>query len=414
MSKSIKIALIAVVIAAGGALTYAYRDSIEIRVRYVLDLGPANSTSGDDGVKPAAMQVPKVPVAEVVTRNVAPSSLFTGHLEASKTTELRARVGGVIDAVSVPEGGLVQEGQLLFEIYPRPFQVALDATQSQLQQATVLLAQAESDYRRAEALAPKGTVSRKTYDDAQAAVRERQAQVDIARAAVAAADLDLSYTQVTAPISGRVDRTLLTEGNLVTGGNGGAATLLTTIVSNDPLHVYFDIDEVTYLKFIDSARASDPGAAVKPLPVKLGLMTDVTLPHAGELDFIGNRIDRSSGTIRARATLRNTGGQLTPGLFARVELTTADVAETVLVDDQAIGVDQGRRFTLVLGSENKAEYRSVEIGPMIDGLRVVSGVNPGEKIIVKGLVRPGMEVDPIIVPMMPSDRKEGDRLEARR
>ena len=359
------------------------------------------------------MPVPNVPVAEVVTRKVALSVEFTGHLEATKVIELRPRVGGAIDAVSVPEGGLVRPGQLLFQIDPRPFQVALDAAKGQLQQAAVLLDQAEINFKRVESLAPKGTVSRKTFDDAQAERRQRQAQVEIAKAAVVAAELDLSFTRVTAPIGGRVDRVLVSEGNLVAGGNAGAATLLTTIVSTDPLYAYFDIDEATYLELVVRARAIESGKVSGKMLVQVGLMTDAGFPHAGEFDFLGNRVDRSTGTIRARAIVKNPDGRLAPGLFARVNLVTAEPVQTVLIDDQAIGIDQGRRYVLVLGTEDKAEYRPVELGPMIDGLRVVSaGLNTGEKIIVKGLVRPGMRVAPQMISMLPDQAAVGDRAAA--
>lgn len=346
-----------------------------------------------------------MPVAEVITREVAPSAEFTGHLEATKIVELRPRVGGAIDAVSVPEGGVVRPGELLFQIDPRPFEVVLDAARAQLQQANVLFDQAELDFRRIEALVSNGTVSRKSFDDAQAVRRQRRAQVEIAKVAVTAAELDRSFTRVTAPIGGRVDRVLVTAGNLVAGGDSGAATLLTTIVATDTLYVYFDIDEATYLGFVAIARTSETGK----LPVQVGLMTDAGFPHSGELDFLGNRVDRSTGTIRARAVVKNPDGRLTPGLFARVKLVTAEPAQTILVDDQAIGIDQGRRYVLVLGAENKAEYRPVEIGPMIDGLRVVSaGLNPADKIIVKGLVRPGMQVNPKMIAMLPGDGANGD------
>ncbi|MFD2227876.1 efflux RND transporter periplasmic adaptor subunit [Microvirga arabica] len=359
------------------------------------------------------MPAPRVPVAEVITRKVAPSVEFTGHIETTKAIELRPRVGGAIDAVSVPEGGLVRPDEVLFQIDARPFEIALDAAKAQLQQARVLLDQAEIDLKRAETLAPNGTVSGKALNDAQAAHRQRQAQVEIAKAAVAAAELDLSFTRVTAPIGGRVDRVLVSEGNLVSGGNAGAATLLTTIVSTDPLYVYFDIDEATYLEFVERARAIESGKASGKLLVQVGLMTDAGFPHAGKFDFLGNRVDRSTGTIRARAVVKNPDGRLTPGLFARVNLVTAEPAQTVLIDEQAIGIDQGRRYVLALGPQNKAEYRPVELGPMIDGLRVVSGgLKAGEKIIIKGLVRPGMEVDPQMVTMSPGRSAGNDRAAA--
>jgi gold/copper resistance efflux system membrane fusion protein len=400
MSKRAATLFLAGAVIAGGALGTVYRDEAGPYAKSLLALISSTAVPRA-AAQSSQMPAPRVPVAEVVTRKVAPSVVFTGHFEAVRTVELRPRVGGAIDDVSVPEGGLVRPGELLFQIDPRPFKVALDAAKAELQQAQVLLDQAEINFRRAETLAPKGAVSRKTFDDAQAARRQRQAQVEIANAAVAAAELELSFTRVTAPIAGRVDRVLVTEGNLVSGGNAGVATLLTTIVSTDPLYVYFDIDEATYLGFATHARASVAGSVAGRLPVQVGLMTDSGFPYSGELDFLGNRVDRGTGTIRARAIVRNADGSLAPGLFARVKLVTAEPAQTVLIDDQAIGIDQGRRYVLALGTGNKAEYRPVELGPMIDGLRVVSGgLKPGEKIIVKGLVRPGMQVNPQIVSMI--------------
>ncbi|WP_216331377.1 efflux RND transporter periplasmic adaptor subunit [Rhizobium sp. X9] len=367
MSNKAATLFLAGAVIAGGTLATVYRDEIGPYAKSVLAL--ASSTAASEAVaQPAQMPVPQVPVAEVITRKVAPSVEFTGHLEAAK---------------------------------------------AQLQQANVLHDQAEIDFGRTEALTSKGNAPRKAFDDAQAMRRQRQAQVDIAKVAVSAAELDLSFTRVTAPIAGRVDRVLITEGNLVTGGNAGAATLLTTIVATDPLYVYFDIDEATYLGFVANARAPETGTVAGKLPVHLGLMTDTGFPHTGELDFLGNRVDRSTGTIRARAIVKNPDGRLTPGLFARVKLVTAEPAQTVLIDDQAIGIDQGRRYVLALGADNKAEYRPVEIGPMIDGLRVVAaGLKPADKIIVKGLVRPGMQVVPQMISMLPGDAENGDQAAA--
>lgn len=413
MSKKAAILFLAGVAVTGGTFAFVYSDEAGSYANRLFGL--ASSASAPEAVAAGAggTPTPQVPVAEVITREVAPSVEFTGHLEAAKAIDLRPRVGGAIDVVSVPEGGLVRKGQLLFQIDPRPFQVALDAAKAQLAQASVLLDHADIGFGRAESLAPNGIVSRKTYDDAQATRRQRQAQVEIAKAAVAAADLDLSFTRVTAPIGGRVDRVLVTEGNLVAGGNAGAATLLTTIVSTDLVYVYFDIDEATFLDFVARARPDKSENATQKLPVQVGLMTDSGFPHKGVLDFLGNRVDRGTGTIRARAVVRNPDGRLAPGLFARVNLVTAEPASTVLIDDQAIGIDQGRRYVLALGPENKAEYRAVELGPMIDGLRVVStGLKPREKIIIKGLVRPGMQVDPQMISMLPSNAVSRDRAAA--
>lgn len=412
--------LLASVVIAGGAFALIYRDEAGSYASRILALVSSNAAFGAAAGSAGAMPAPQVPVAEVVTREVAPSAKFTGYLAASKTVELRSRVGGAVDSVSVPEGGLVREGQLLFQIDPRPFQVALETAEAQLQQATALLDQAETDFKRAETLAPNGTVSRKTYDDALAARRQRLAQVQAAKAAVAAAQLDLSFTSVRAPIAGRVDRVLITEGNLIAAGVAGTATLLTTIVSTDPLYVYFDIDEATYLDFVARARPDGSGNATVKLPVQVGRMTDTGFPLTGVLDFLGNRVDRGTGTIRARAVLANPDGRLTPGLFARVKLATSAPRETVLIDDQAVGTDQGRRYVLVLGAGDKVEYRPVELGPINDGLRVVaSGLNPGETIIIKGLVRPGMQVTPNRIAMTPGQRSatgvaNRDTQEARR
>lgn len=344
---------------------------------------------------------PSVPVAEVVTRVIAPSAEFTGFLAAPRTVELRSRVGGAVDAVSVPEGSLVRQGQPLFQIDPRPFQVALDTALAQLRQARALADQAQTDFERAERLVSTGAVSRKVHDEATSTRRARLAQVQVAKAAVAAARLDLSYARITAPIAGRVDRVMVTEGNLVSGGTAGGATLLTTIVSIDPMHVYFDVDEATYLNAVRRARPDAREASA--LPVDVGLVTDKGFPYRGRLDFVGNQMDRGTGTIRVRAVIPNPDGLLAPGLFARARLATGEPRETVLVNEQAVGTDQGKNYVLVVGGDNVAGYRPVELGRMVDGLRVIqSGLRAGDRIIIKGLVRPGMAVTPRLAPMEPA------------
>lgn len=381
MRRKFKIAVMAGVIAAAGAAAFAARD-----------------VSGETPAA-AAPAGPQVPVAEVIERIITPSTEFTGFLAAPETVELRSRVGGTVEAVSVPEGSMVRKGQMLFQIDPRPFQVALDTATAQLRQAEVLATQAKADLDRAQRLVSTGAVSRKTYDDAVSARSARLAQVQVAKAAVAAARLDLSYAHITAPISGRIDRVLVTAGNLVSGGGAGGATLLTTIVSIDPVHVYFDIDEATYLTAVRQARPDAAGG--KPtLPVAVGLTTDKGFPYQGMLDFVGNQVDRGTGTIRARAVVPNPDGQLAPGLFARARLATGEERPAILVDDLAVGTDQGKNYVLVVGENNQAQYRAVELGRVVDGLRVIeTGLQAGEKIIIKGLVRPGMTVTPRLVPM---------------
>lgn len=347
----------------------------------------------------AAPGAPTVPVAQAITREIAPAAEFTGSLASPETVELRPQVGGPIQTVSVPEGGFVRRGQLLFQLDPRPFQVVLDAAQAQLRQAEVQLAQADADLGRAERLAPNGAVSARALETAQSTQRERQAQVQAARAGANAARLNLSYARVTAPISGRVDRIITTEGNVATAG----VTVLTTIVSVDPLQVYFDIDEATYLDFAAQARPDSAGRTMAKLPVRIGLMNEEGYPHAGVLDFVGAQINRGTGTVRARAIIANRNGRLAPGLFARVRLDTAAPRQAVLIDDQAVGTDQGQTYVLILGAGNKVEYRPVTLGRIVDGLRVVeSGLQSGETIVIKGLVRPGMQVTPKRISMQPA------------
>lgn len=388
MRRTFKFALAASAIAAIGA-AYAARDGSDHKDKAAEP--PSEAASAPAG--------PSVPVAQVLERSILPSTDFTGFLAAPQSVELRSRVSGSVEAVSVPEGSLVRKGEALFHIDPRPFQVALDTATAQLRQSEVLAKQAQDDLNRVQRLVETGAVSRKQYDDALATRNAQQAQVQVAKAAVAAAQLDLSYTHIRSPISGRVDRVLVTAGNLVNGGATDQASLLTTIVSTDPLYAYFDIDEATYLKAIRQTRP-EKDDNTSGLPVSVGLATDQSFPYQGTLDFVGNQIDRSTGTVRARAVIPNPDGMLAPGLFARVRLATGAEQTAILIDDQALGTDQGKRYVLVVDQNNQAQYRVVEPGPMVDGLRVIkSGLQAGEKVIIKGLVRPGMSIAPRMVPM---------------
>ncbi|WHQ45318.1 efflux RND transporter periplasmic adaptor subunit [Alcaligenes faecalis] len=388
MRRTFKFALAASAIAAVGT-AYAARDGSDHKDKAAEP--PPEAASAPAG--------PSVPVAQVLERSILPSTDFTGFLAAPQSVELRSRVSGAVEAVSVPEGSLVRKGEPLFHIDPRPFQVALDTATAQLRQSEVLAKQAQDDLNRVQRLVETGAVSRKQYDDALATRNAQQAQVQVAKAAVAAAQLDLSYTHIRSPISGRVDRVLVTAGNLVNGGATDQASLLTTIVSTDPLYAYFDIDEATYLKAIRQTRP-EKGDKTSGLPVSVGLATDQGFPYQGTLDFVGNQIDRSTGTVRARAVISNPDGMLAPGLFARIRLATGAEQAAILIDDQALGTDQGKRYVLVVDQNNQAQYRVVEPGPMVDGLRVIkSGLQAGEKVIIKGLVRPGMSIAPRLVPM---------------
>lgn len=343
-------------------------------------------------VPPAApAKPPGVPVAEVIVRSVTPFVEFTGSLTAVKQVELRPRVAGYIQAVSVPEGGFVQKGRELFLIDPRVLQAALTAAAARLREAEAASLLAQTEHARAEQLFAQKIVARDRLDTATAALNARKAQVDAAKAAQDAAQLELSFTRVTAPISGRIGQTLVTEGNYVAGG----VTPLTTIVSVDPLHVHFDVDERTYLRSLAAGRANAATQGSQAAKVMVALLTDKTYTRPGRVDFLSNTADRGTGTVRIRAVVSNADGQLTPGLFAKVKLETGAPQAKVLVSDQSVGTDQGRRYVLVVGKDDKTEYRPVELGPVVDGLRVIEqGLQPGERIVVKGLVRPGMQVTP--------------------
>lgn len=331
---------------------------------------------------------PSVPVAEVVVRPVTPFVEYTGSLTAVERVELRPRVAGYIQNVSVPEGRFVEKGSRLFLIDPRVFQAALNAATARLREAQAASMLAQAEHARAQQLFAKNVVARDRLDTAVASLNARKAQVEAAKAAQDAAQLDLSFTRVTAPISGRVGQTLVTEGNYVTSG----VTPLTTIVSINPLHVYFDVDERTYLQSLAAGRSS---ATPQTAKVMVALLTDKTYSRLGRLDFLSNAADRGTGTVRIRAVVDNPDGQLTPGLFAKVKLETGTPQARVLVSDQSIGTDQGSRYVLVVDQDDKTQYRPVELGAMVDGLRVVEqGLQPGERIVVKGLVRPGMQVTP--------------------
>jgi membrane fusion protein, gold/copper resistance efflux system len=349
------------------------------------------------GAVPAA---PKVMVAEVVTRPLVDMIDFTGTLAGVESVELRPRIGGYIESIDFPEGGLVKRGQILFQIDSRPFQAALERAQADLRQAEERLALAQLKYDRGTKLMAERAISQSDFDALSSERAETQARVDSARAAVHSAELDLEYTRVRSPIEGRAGNALVTKGNLVSGGSAGA-TLLTTIVSVDPLYVYFDIDEPTYLRLVGASGGRGKDGRITAMPVGVGLADEEGYPRKARLDFLGNRVDSTTGTARARAVLANTDGRLSPGIFARVRLETGQPQETVLINDQAVGTDQRGRFVLAVTPDNMVEPRPVTLGGAVDGLRVVrSGLRSGERIILRGMARPGMKVAPEIVPML--------------
>jgi multidrug efflux system membrane fusion protein len=334
------------------------------------------------------MQTPEVTVAPVVQRVVADWDDFTGRFEAVNSVDVRPRVGGFVQRVAFTEGATVHQGDILFIIDQRPYQAEVSRAEAVLAQARTRNQLAGVELERAQKLVSTQAISREELDARSSSRAEGDGAVRAAEAALRLARLNLEWTVVRAPITGRVGRAEITQGNLVQSGPP-SPTLLTTIVSLDPIYVYFDTDEQSYLKYMGGVTARSGR------PVLVGLANESGFPHQGTLNFVDNRIDGSSGTIRARALLSNPNAQLTPGLFARVRLLGSDRHLATLVQDRAIGTDQDRKFVLVLKSDNTVEYRPVVTGRVVDGLRVVeSGLTPNERVVINGLmrVRPGMKV----------------------
>lgn len=436
----------------------------------VLAIAAALSMTGCGGNAAAraaavAPPPPQVDVAQVVARRVTEFDEFTGRFEAVERVEIRPRVSGYIASVNFAEGREVKKGDVLFVIDPRPYEADYKHAKAQLDQARSQSELAKSERERATKLLQAHAISQEEYDTRVAGLQQADANVEAAQAALDTAALNLTFTRVTAPISGRISRALVTEGNLVTSGQ----TMLTTLVSLDPIYVRFDGDEQAYLKYTKLARenaqaraiatgagagtqagahqgksadsnnsrptgnpqltrsqpsygssqaANRPANSSTPQPeageagaaVMVGLADEPGYPHNGVMVFVDNEVDPTTGTIRGRARLDNHDRAFTPGLFARVKLMGSNQYDATLVNDSAIGTDQTVRYVLVVGADNKVQYRPVKLGPIIDGLRVITdGLKPGETIVVNGLqrVRPGSPVTPERVAM--GERRRGDQ-----
>jgi membrane fusion protein, multidrug efflux system len=338
----------------------------------------------------AAPAPPEVSVARVIVRNIVEWDEFTGRLAAVDTVAVRPRVSGYIDRIEFKEGAEVKKGDVLFLIDPRPYVAELDRAKADLQRAISHAQLAKQERERAEKMIATHAISQEENDERINAEREAGANINAAQAAVDSATLNLGFTRVTSPIAGKVSRAEVTEGNLVAPGT----TLLTTVVSLDPIRAYFDSDEQVYLKHISLPQN---GHAPARVPVFLGLANEDGYPHQGYLDFVDNQVDPNTGTIRARAVFDNKQRQFTPGLFARLKLEGTGKHDAVLIEDRAVGTDQDKKFVLKVGTDNSATYQIVQLGPIVDGLRVVrGGLQSGDRIIVNGLqrVRPGSPVTP--------------------
>jgi multidrug efflux system membrane fusion protein len=341
----------------------------------------------------AAPPPPQVSVASVAVEPLHEWQEFTGRLAAVKSVDVRPRVSGYIESVRFAEGSRVEAGQVLFQIDPRPFRAEVERLEAELARARAGLELADSNQQRAERLLKQNAIAREEYDGLTTARAIAAAELGAVEAALEAARLDLEFTTVKAPIAGRVSNALVTAGNLV-----DSSTLLTTLVSDDPIYAYFHADEQSYLDYVEG---QDPAAA-RNAKVYVGLINESGYPHEGRLDFLDNRVDPESGTIRGRAVLDNADGRFTPGLFVRIKLVSPTVRPVALVDDRAIGTDLDQKYVLVVDDQNIAQYRGVEIGPLVDNLRVVTkGLEAGDRVIVNGMqrVRPGVPVAPVQVAM---------------
>ncbi len=352
----------------------------------VLPLALVGCTVGEAVNPPPAPPAPEVTTAEVAVRDLNDWADFTGRLEAVESVEIRPRVGGFVESVHFSEGGRVAAGDLLYQIDPRPFKAEVDRLKAERERARAQLKLAETYRDRAERLLARNATSQEEFESNAADAAVAAAQLASIGAALESAELDLSFTRITAPIAGRVSRAIVTAGNLV-----DASVVLTTVVSDEAVYAYFDVDEQTYLEHVQQPRAHGAEHSV----VHVGLINEEGYPHAARLDFVDNQVDPRHGTIRARAVLDNGGGLFTPGLFARMKLVSPSRYSAALVDDRAIGTDLGKRFVFVVDEQGVVQYRSVETGRLADGLRIVeSGLAAGEVVIVNGLqrVRPGVSV----------------------
>jgi len=340
---------------------------------------------------------PEVSVATVLSKEVRQWDGYTGRVAAVETVELRPRVSGYVQRVAYDEGQEVEKGDLLFVIDQRPYRAALDRAMADLERARAEARLANTQDARAQQLIEAKAISREEFETRKAATAQGNAGVRAAEAAVATAKLDLAFTEVRAPISGRAGRALATEGNLAQAD----ATLLTTVVSLDPVHVHFEADEQSFLRY--SALAREGERARSGNPVRVGLANETGYPHAGTVDFIDNQVDPRTGTIRARAVLPNPDRTFTPGLFARVQLQGSAGFDAMLIDDKAVLTDQDRKYVYVLGPKDTAVRKDIVTGRMAEGLRVVeSGLDAKDKVIVHGVQKvffPGMPVSPRTIAM---------------
>jgi membrane fusion protein, multidrug efflux system len=343
---------------------------------------------------PPPMAPPAVTVAKPVSKRIVDHADFTGQLAAVDNVDIRPRVSGYIDRIVFKEGDLVKAGDLLLVIDPRPYQATLDQATANLRQAEAQQKLNEANFARAQDLRAKNVIATQDYDTAVAQKNQSEAQVLAAQAAVNAAQLNLGFTQIKAPVAGRISRQLVTVGNLVQADQ----TTLTNIVSVDPIYAYAEVDENTVLRYEQLiAQGSVPDARKAQVPISIALGDQKDFNHQGVIDFVDNKIDPATGTLQIRGKFPNPDGMLLPGMFVRVQVPTSQPYDALLIADQAVISDQGLKFVYVVTPENKVNQVRVALGPLVDNLRVVrEGLKPDDEVIVDGIIkaRPGAPVRP--------------------
>lgn len=379
-----------------------------------LGLQDSHAESSAAGAVPQGVPVS---VAAVLQKDIALWDEFSGRLEAVQRVEVRPRVAGALQAVHFKEGALVKQGDLLVTVDPAPYAAEVDRAEAQVAAAQARVSYTRSELDRSTRLLQESAIAQREHDERQNAYREADANLRAAQAALQTARLNLSYTQVRAPVAGRVGRIEVTVGNLVSAGAG--APVLTSLVSVSPIYASFDTDEQIVVKALQDLGSGAKGQSARQLlariPVQMGTGTSGGTPYTGHLQLIDNQVDAKSGTVRVRAVFDNADGALIPGQFARIRMGQARNTQAVLINERAVGTDQSKKFVMVVGEGNKAEYREVTLGAPVDGLRVVtSGLKAGETIVVNGLqrVRPGAVLAAQAVPMTAKAELPGERKQA--
>ncbi|SDR48930.1 RND family efflux transporter, MFP subunit [Rhizobiales bacterium GAS191] len=353
----------------------------------------------------AAPPPPPVTVAKPIVKDVQEWDEFIGRFEAVDQVDIRSRVSGYLDKVQFVDGAIVKAGDLLFTIDQRPYQTALEQAQADLKSAQARLEFAQTDAERAESLRKTGNISEQIFDQRRQALLTTRADADRAQATLDRAKLDMEYTEIRAPLAGRISRRLISPGNLVNAND----TLLTNIVATDPIYFYFDVDERSYLDYL-AAGLNGTRVSKEVGDIFVALTNEREPAHKGRLDFLDNRIDQASGTIRGRGVFENGDLKLTPGLFGRVRILGAALHRGILLPEEAFATDQDRRIVYVVGADNKITAKTVRMGPHIDGYRVVrDGLSGDETVVVNGLmrVRPGVVVDPQMTNLPPTRERVG-------